>query len=81
MWFYIFRTLPEAPSLTDTPLAKRLLGNEKKKELMNQRHPLKRVGTAHDVASIASFLLEDHSSWITGQVFGVDGGMSSLNVS
>ncbi|WP_108804494.1 SDR family NAD(P)-dependent oxidoreductase [Aquimarina sp. Aq107] len=69
-----------APSLTDTPLAKRLLGNEKKKDKMDQRHPLKRVGEAEDIANIAKFLLGDDSSWITGQVLGVDGGMSTLNV-
>ena len=69
-----------APSLTDTPLAKRLLSNDKKKELMDARHPLKRVGTQADIASVASFLLSDKSSWITGQVLGVDGGMSTLNV-
>lgn len=69
-----------APSLTDTPLAKRLLSNDRKKELMNARHPLKRVGTQEDIASVAAFLLSDQSSWITGQVLGVDGGMSTLNV-
>ena len=76
-----FRVNVVAPSLTDTPLAKRLLGNDKKKEKMDERHPLKRVGTPKDIASIACFLLGDESSWITGQVLGVDGGMSSLNVS
>ncbi|MBQ4822569.1 SDR family oxidoreductase [Aquimarina sp. MMG016] len=75
-----FRVNVIAPSLTDTPLAKRLLGNDKKKELMNNRHPLKRVGQAEDIANIARFLLSDDSSWITGQVIGVDGGMSTLNV-
>lgn len=69
-----------APSLTDTPLAKRLLSNDKKKEMMDARHPLKRVGTQEDIASVASFLLSEKSSWITGQVLGVDGGMSTLNV-
>lgn len=69
-----------APSLTDTPLAKRLLSNDKKREMMDARHPLKRVGVAKDIASVASFLLSDESSWITGQVIGVDGGMSTLNV-
>lgn len=76
-----FRVNVVAPSLTDTPLAKRLLGSDKKKEKMDERHPLKRVGTADDIASIACFLLGEESSWITGQVLGVDGGMSSLNVS
>ncbi|SHI34744.1 SDR family NAD(P)-dependent oxidoreductase [Aquimarina spongiae] len=75
-----FRVNVIAPSLTETPLAKRLLGNEKKKELMNNRHPMKRVGQAEDIANIARFLLSDDSSWITGQVIGVDGGMSTLNV-
>ncbi len=69
-----------APSLTDTPLAKRLLSNDKKKEMMNARHPMKRVGMPEDIANVASFLLGDESSWITGQVLGVDGGISTLNV-
>ncbi len=75
-----FRVNVIAPSLTDTPLAERLLGNEKKREKMDERHPLKRVGEAEDIANIAKFLLSDDSSWITGQVLGVDGGMSTLNV-
>ena len=76
-----FRVNVIAPSLTDTPLAERLLANNKKKELMNNRHPMKRVGQAEDIANIARFLLSDESSWITGQVIGVDGGMSTLNIS
>ncbi|RMB56206.1 SDR family oxidoreductase [Dokdonia sinensis] len=69
-----------APSLTDTPLAERLLSNDKKKDMMDARHPMKRVGQPEDIASVAAFLLGDESSWITGQVLGVDGGMSTLNV-
>lgn len=70
-----------APSLVDTPLAGRLLNNHKKRELMSQRHPLKRVGQAEDIANLAVFLLGEKSTWVTGQVLGVDGGMSTLNVS
>lgn len=69
-----------APSLVDTPLAKRLLNNEKKQQMMADRHPLKRVGTPHDIASMAAFLLREESSWMTGQVLGVDGGISTLNI-
>ncbi|WP_339610653.1 SDR family oxidoreductase [uncultured Planktosalinus sp.] len=69
-----------APSLTDTPLAERLLGDERKKENASERHPLKRVGEAKDIAAMASFLLVEESNWITGQVFGVDGGMSTIKV-
>ncbi|MDT0607331.1 SDR family NAD(P)-dependent oxidoreductase [Croceitalea rosinachiae] len=70
-----------APSLVDTPLAKRLLSNDKKKGMMSERHPLKRVGNAEDISNIAVFLLSEKSSWMTGQIVGLDGGMSTLNVS
>jgi NAD(P)-dependent dehydrogenase (short-subunit alcohol dehydrogenase family) len=40
-------------------------------------HPLGRVGEPHDVASAAVFLLSDEASWLTGQVIGVDGGLSA----
>ncbi len=69
-----------APSLTDTPLASRLLSNDERREASAARHPLKRVGEARDMASLASFLLSDDSSWITGQIIGVDGGMSSIKI-
>ena len=69
-----------APSLTDTPLASKLLSSDEKKEANAQRHPLKRIGKAEDVAQAAKFLLSDNSSWITGQVFHVDGGMSTLKI-
>jgi len=67
-----------APSLTDTPLAASLLNTEQKKEANAQRHPLKRVGTARDIAEMAAFLLSAKSTWMTGQIIGVDGGMGSL---
>ena len=70
-----------APSLTDTPLAIRFLNNDLKKEKVGERHPLKRHGQARDIANSTSFLLSDKSSWVTGQVLGVDGGMSTLNTS
>jgi NAD(P)-dependent dehydrogenase (short-subunit alcohol dehydrogenase family) len=73
-----FRVNVIAPSLTDTPLASKLLSSDEKKAKMAERHPLKRVGTVDDIASVAAFLLSDESTWITGQIIGVDGGMSTL---
>jgi len=67
-----------APSLTDTPLAGRLLSSEDKKQRMGEMHPLKRIGTSLDIANTACFLLSEQSSWMTGQVLGVDGGKSTL---
>lgn len=75
-----FRVNVIAPSLTDTRLAEKLLSSEDKKEKMKQRHPLKRIGEAEDIANLVSFLLSAKSSWMTGQVIGVDGGLSNINV-
>jgi 3-oxoacyl-[acyl-carrier protein] reductase len=69
-----------APSLTDTPLADKFLNTDEKKEKSSQRHPLKRYGTTHDIAGIVDYLINDASSWMSGQILHVDGGMSSLLV-
>ena len=67
-----------APSLTDTPLASALLSNPERKEASDKRHPLGRIGSPTEIADAAAFLLSDKSAWITGQVLGIDGGMSTL---
>jgi NAD(P)-dependent dehydrogenase (short-subunit alcohol dehydrogenase family) len=67
-----------APSLTDTPLADKLLNTPEKKEAGAKRHPLGKVGMPSDSANAAFFLLNPNSNWITGQVLAVDGGMGSL---
>jgi len=69
-----------APSLTDTPLASKLLSTNEKREANANRHPLKRIGTVDDIAQSAAFLLSEKSSWITGQILHVDGGMSTLKI-
>jgi NAD(P)-dependent dehydrogenase (short-subunit alcohol dehydrogenase family) len=67
-----------APSLTDTPLASALLSTDEKKQAADKRHPLGRFGTVEDMASSTLFLLSEDSSWITGQILKVDGGMSAI---
>ncbi len=67
-----------APSLTDTPLAAPLLNSEQKKQANAERHPLKRIGTAEDIANMVEFLLSPKANWITGQIVHVDGGFSGL---
>ena len=69
-----------APSIVDTPLAKRLLNNDRKRELISDKHPLKRVGEVDDISELACFLLSPSASWITGQIIGVDGGKSSISL-
>jgi NAD(P)-dependent dehydrogenase (short-subunit alcohol dehydrogenase family) len=67
-----------APSLTETPLAKALIASPERKEASDKRHPLGRIGTAQELADAAFFLISPQSSWITGQILGIDGGMSSV---
>ncbi len=67
-----------APSLTDTPLAANMLKNTKMAEALAAQHPLGRLGTPDDHAALAALLLAGTSGWITGQIFGVDGGRSCL---
>ncbi|MBW6492237.1 MAG: SDR family oxidoreductase [Lentimicrobium sp.] len=69
-----------APSLTDTPLTQNLINTAEKRALNEQRHPLKRIGSPSDLADAVEFLLSEKSSWITGQVLHVDGGISKLKV-
>ncbi|RPA68925.1 SDR family oxidoreductase [Cyclobacteriaceae bacterium YHN15] len=69
-----------APSLTDTPLAFNLLGNDEKREASNRRHPLGRYGQPEDISSSTIFLLSEESSWMTGQILHLDGGISSIKV-
>ncbi len=69
-----------APSLTQTPLAERILSSPDKIEASANRHPLKKIGDAEEIASLALFLLSGKASWITGQVIGADGGLSTLRV-
>lgn len=68
-----------APSLVNTPLAEKFLNSESKMERAVERHPLKKVGSADEIANFAIHLLFN-SSWMTGQILGVDGGIGSTKV-
>jgi NAD(P)-dependent dehydrogenase (short-subunit alcohol dehydrogenase family) len=65
-----------APSLTNTPLADKLINAEAKLKSAEDRHPLKKIGTPNDIANAVQYLL--NANWVTGQIISVDGGMSAL---
>lgn len=69
-----------APSITNTPLAEKLLNNETKVKSSEDRHPLKRIGDAKEIAEAVAFLLSDSAAFITGQVIKIDGGISSIKI-
>ena len=68
-----------APSLLDTPLAASLTSSAALKQAIIDSHPMKRLGRPDDAAELAAYLLSSESSWMTGQIIGVDGGRSSLS--
>lgn len=67
-----------APGLVQTPLTERIWSNEKAATASRGMHALGRLGTPADVASLIAWLLQAENTWITGQVFGVDGGLATL---
>jgi len=68
-----------APSLTDSKISQSMLKSEVVSEALAKAHPLKRLGEGNDSASLAKFLLSEESSWMTGQIIGVEGGRSTLS--
>ncbi|MCX3263503.1 SDR family NAD(P)-dependent oxidoreductase [Pedobacter agri] len=67
-----------APSLTETQLSASLLNTDDKKTASAKRHPLGKYGQPEDIASAIAFLLSEESSWMTGQIINIDGGMGNL---
>jgi len=67
-----------APGLVDTPLAARFTSRPGARQTSEAQHPLGRLGQAEEVASLAAWLLSGEGSWATGQVFGLDGGLSRV---
>lgn len=67
-----------APGMVRTPATADLLANEKAEAASIAMHPLGRLGEPDDVARAIVWLLSPEQSWVTGQVIGVDGGLSSV---
>ncbi len=67
-----------APGMTRTPLTATLLRNEMMAKASAGMHALGRIGEPDEVASAIAWLLDPEQSWITGQVIGVDGGLSRV---
>jgi NAD(P)-dependent dehydrogenase (short-subunit alcohol dehydrogenase family) len=63
------------PAVVDTPIHASRGMNSEQVQAMGEMHPMKRIGQPGEVAAIIAFLLSDASSWMTGTVIPVDGGM------
>ncbi|UMB60717.1 SDR family oxidoreductase [Lutibacter sp. A80] len=67
-----------APTVTDTTLAAKLLRNDRQKEQIIERHPLKKYLTPEEVAEMAWFLISEKSASISGQIFEMDCGITTF---
>ena len=69
-----------APSLTDSKMTQKIISNDTIKQAIENMHPLPKIGLGEDFSDLGSFLLSNKNNWITGQIFHIDGGRSSLRI-
>jgi NAD(P)-dependent dehydrogenase (short-subunit alcohol dehydrogenase family) len=68
-----------APGLVRTPMTEHITKNEASLKISLAMHPMGRLGVPSDVAALIAWLLDPNQGWITGQVFGVDGGLGTVH--
>ena len=69
-----------APSLTDSKMSQKMISNDIIKKAIENMHPIPKIGNGEDFSDLASFLLGEKNNWITGQIFHIDGGRSTLRI-
>ena len=67
-----------APGIMDTPAVARIIGNDASRAGAAKQYPLPGIGDPADLARLMAWLLSDQAGWITGQVWAMDGGFSSI---
>ena len=76
----IIRVNAIAPTITETSLSAGILRNDRMKENMIERHPMKNYLKAEEVASMANYLISDQAKSISGQVFEMDYGIVTFKI-
>ena len=69
-----------ALGLVESNLSKNIFSNDISLEISRKMHSIGRVGTPQNVSKFAIPLIADNSSWITGSVINIDGGLSTTKI-
>ncbi len=75
---YGVRVNAVAPGLLRTPLTEMITSNEAAERASIAMHAIGRLGLPRDIASVVAWLLNPRNDWVTGQVLGIDGGLSTV---
>lgn len=67
-----------APGLVASHATQAMVHSDQARQISERMHPLGRLGEPEDVAALAAWLLSKEASWVTGQVWGIDGGMGAI---
>ena len=67
-----------SPGLVETPLSSHLLASEQSRKISEEMHPVGKVGSPDDIASVAEWLVTSAPEWMTGDIISVDGGLTNL---
>jgi len=67
-----------SPGLLDTPAAATILSSDLMREIAAKQYPIKGIGNTEDVADLMTWLLSEKAQRVTGQVWSIDGGFSSI---
>lgn len=69
-----------APGLVDSNLSKNIISNASALEISKKMHSIGRIGVPEDISKFAIPLIIDNSSWVSGSVFNIDGGLSTTKI-
>ncbi|MGI8650813.1 MAG: SDR family NAD(P)-dependent oxidoreductase, partial [Rubrobacter sp.] len=67
-----------APGLVQTGMTEKITASDASRQASTDLHPLGRLGEPRDIAPAIEYLLDPSNTWVSGQVIGVDGGLSTL---
>ena len=61
-------------------MSQNMFSNDTIRKAIENMHPIPKIGQGEDFGNLSSFLLNEKNCWITGQIFHIDGGRSTLRI-